>query len=87
VLPANSLLETFCLGYKWNALLPHWIEWRSIGEEFDAAVDAMRIEGDIEPMFTFVAGTLGEPWDQRPKGMTQVRVLSRPPQLLESEIP
>jgi hypothetical protein len=32
-------------------------------EEFVAAVDAMRIEGDIEPMFTFVTETLGEPWD------------------------
>ncbi|MCZ7636832.1 MAG: phage terminase large subunit family protein [Verrucomicrobia bacterium] len=49
--------------YTWNALLPHWIEWRSIVEEFLAAVDAMRIEGDIEPMFTFVTETLGEPWD------------------------
>jgi hypothetical protein len=23
----------------------------------------MRIEGDIEPIFTFVTETLGEPWD------------------------
>jgi hypothetical protein len=39
------------VSYTWNALLPHWIEWRSIVEEFLAAVDAMRVEGDIEPMF------------------------------------
>ncbi len=51
------------MSYTWNALLPHWIEWRSIVEEFLAAVDAMRNEGDIEPMFTFVTETLGEPWD------------------------
>jgi phage terminase large subunit GpA-like protein len=47
----------------WNALLPHWIEWRAVVEEFVAAVDAMRVEGDIEQMFTFVTETLGEPWD------------------------
>ena len=51
------------ISYTWNALLPHWVEWRSIVQEFLAAIDAMRIEGDTEPMFTFVTETLGEPWD------------------------
>jgi hypothetical protein len=49
--------------YTWNALLPHWIEWRAIVEEFLGAVDAMRMGGDIEPMLTFVTKTLREPWD------------------------
>lgn len=43
--------------------LPHWMKWRSIVEEFVSVLDAMRIGGDIEPMFTVVTGTFGEPWD------------------------
>ncbi len=62
-IPQNLNAPRSRVSYTWNALLPHWIEWRSIVEEFLAAVDAMRIEGDMEPMFTFVTETLGEPWD------------------------
>lgn len=51
------------ISYTWNALLPHWVTWRSVVEEFLEAVDAMRVGGDIEPMYTFVTETLGEPWD------------------------
>lgn len=40
-----------------------WVEWRSIVEEFLAAMDAMRVCADVEPMFTFVTETLGEPRD------------------------
>ncbi len=61
--PQNPNAPRSRVSYTWNALLPHWIEWRSIVEEFLAAVDAMRVGGDIEPMFTFVTETLGEPWD------------------------
>lgn len=50
--------------YHWNALLPHWVPWRSIVEEFLLAQDALR-GGDIEPMRTFVNETLGEPWEDR----------------------
>jgi hypothetical protein len=45
--PQNPNAPKSKVSYTWNALLPHWIEWRSIVEEFVAAVDAMRIEGDI----------------------------------------
>jgi hypothetical protein len=34
-----------------------------IVEEFLAPIDAMRVDGDIESMFTFVTETLGEPWE------------------------
>ncbi|HNQ90700.1 MAG TPA: phage terminase large subunit family protein [Verrucomicrobiota bacterium] len=61
--PQNPNAPRSRVSYTWNALLPHWIEWRSIIEECLAAVDAMRVGGDIEPMFTFVTETLGEPWD------------------------
>ncbi len=51
------------VSYTWNALLPHWVEWWSIVEEFLSAMGAMRSGGDIEPMMTFVTETLGEPWE------------------------
>ncbi len=51
------------VSYTWNALLPHWVEWSTIVEEFLSAIDAMRFSGDIEPMKTFVTETLGEPWE------------------------
>jgi hypothetical protein len=61
--PQNPNAPRSRISYTWNAILPHWIESRSIVEEFLAAVDTMRVAGDIEPMFTFVTETLGEPWD------------------------
>jgi phage terminase large subunit GpA-like protein len=42
-------------------LLPFWVSWRSIVEEFIAARAAIR-NGNKEPMQTFVTETLGEPW-------------------------
>ena len=51
------------VSYTWNALLPHWVEWRLVVEEFITALSSMRTTGDIEPMITFVTETLGEPWE------------------------
>ena len=66
------------VSYTWNALLPHWVEWRSIVQEFLAAMDAMRIDADIEPMFTFVTETLGEPWETERWGVANdERILER----------
>jgi len=50
--------------YTWNALLPHWVTWRSVVEEFINAQTAIKA-GDIEPMKTFINETLGEPWEDR----------------------
>lgn len=46
----------------WTALMAPWVSWRGVVVEFLSAVEAMK-GGDIEPMFTFVTETLGEPWD------------------------
>jgi phage terminase large subunit GpA-like protein len=50
------------VSFTWNALLPWWVKWRSIVEEFIAARAAIRA-GDINPMKTFVNETLGESWE------------------------
>lgn len=49
------------VSYHWNALLPWWVNWRDIVEEFLGARIALRF-GDQEPMKTFVRETLGESW-------------------------
>ena len=49
------------VSFQWNAMLPPWVRWRSLVEEFIGARDAIR-KGDTKPMKTFVNETLGEPW-------------------------
>ena len=49
------------VSFHWNALLPPWVQWRSVAEEYLAARGAAR-NGDIHPMKTFVNETLGQPW-------------------------
>lgn len=49
------------VSFQWNAMLPPWVRWRSLVEEFINARDAIR-KGDVKPMKTFVNETLGEPW-------------------------
>lgn len=52
------------VSFTWNALLPWWVRWRSIVEEFLHARAAARA-GDLQPLKTFVNETLGEPWDDQ----------------------
>lgn len=49
------------VSFTWNALLPWWVKWRSVVEEFLHARAAARL-GNKEPMKTFVNETLGESW-------------------------
>jgi hypothetical protein len=50
------------VSFTWNALLPWWVSWRSIAEEFlNARISARH--GDINPMKTFINETLGESWE------------------------
>jgi len=50
--------------FHWNAMLPFWVSWRSLVEEFLDAKAAIKT-GDIEPMRTFINESLGEPWQDR----------------------
>lgn len=49
------------VSFHWNALVPPWVSWRSVVEEFLTARRAAR-NGDTSPLKTFVNETLGEPW-------------------------
>lgn len=60
-IPMNPNAPRDRVSFTWNALLPHWVPWRDIAEEFIRARRAART-GDRQPMKTFVTETLGEPW-------------------------
>lgn len=60
----NPTAPKHTVSLNWNALLPPWVTWRSIVEEFINARMAARA-GDLSPLKTFVNETLGEPWDDQ----------------------
>jgi phage terminase large subunit GpA-like protein len=62
--PHNRLAPKHYRSYCWNALIPTWVRWRDLVEEFINANKALSW-GDPEPLKTFVNETLGEPWEDR----------------------
>jgi phage terminase large subunit GpA-like protein len=52
--------------YTWNAIIPTWVKWRDLVEEFINANKALSW-GDHEPLKTFINESLGQPWDDRLK--------------------
>ena len=52
------------VSFHWNALLPPWVQWRGIVEEFINARSAAK-GGDIDPLRTFYCETLGLPWKDK----------------------
>lgn len=50
--------------FTWNAILPPWVRWRDLAEEFLRAKEAVKV-GAIEPLKTFINESLGEPWEER----------------------
>lgn len=50
--------------YHWNALLPPWVKWRDLVEEFLIAKDATK-HGDVSPLKDFINESLGEPWEDK----------------------
>jgi len=49
--------------YYWNALLPPWVKWRDLVEEFLSATTAMK-NGDPQPLKDFINESAGEPWKE-----------------------
>jgi hypothetical protein len=52
------------VSYTWSALLPPWVKWRKVVEEFILAQNALEF-GNHEPLKMFITETLGEPWEDR----------------------
>lgn len=57
------------VSFTWNAMLPPWVKWRDVVEEFIVSWKALKL-GDHEPYKAFVNETLGEPWEDRLKEYT-----------------
>jgi phage terminase large subunit GpA-like protein len=50
--------------YHWNAILPPWVKWRDLVEEFLLAKQST-YNGDTSPLKDFINESLGEPWEDR----------------------
>lgn len=57
------------VSFTWSAMLPPWVPWASVVDEFVRAKDALDHSGNIEPLKAFICETLGQPWDERMRGM------------------
>ena len=49
------------VSFRWSALLPPWVRWSDLVQEFLASRAAMKL-GSIEPFKTFRCESLGLPW-------------------------
>lgn len=52
------------VSYHWNALLPPWVRWADLVDEWHRANESKKM-GNIEPLKIFICETLGEPWEER----------------------
>ncbi len=62
--PHNRLAPHHHRSYHWNALIPTWVRWRDLVEEWINANKALSW-GDPKPLQTFINETLGQPWEDR----------------------
>ncbi len=60
----NPKAPPHLVSYTWSALLPPWVKWRRIVEEFVMAQNALEF-GNHEPLKAFITETLGQPWEDR----------------------
>jgi phage terminase large subunit GpA-like protein len=65
----NPLAPRSKVSFTWSKLLPPWVRWRTIVEEFIIAWTALKL-GDHVPYQAFINETLGEPWDDQLKEYT-----------------
>ena len=50
--------------FHWNALLPPWVKWKDLVEEFVVGTSAIK-NGDPSPLKDFINESLGEPWQEK----------------------
>jgi phage terminase large subunit GpA-like protein len=60
----NENAPTNRKSFHWNALLPTWVRWRDLVEEFLIAKQST-LNGDVSPLKDFINESLGEPWEDR----------------------
>jgi len=60
----NPKAPAHLVSYTWNALLPPWVKWHRLVEEFLQAQAALDF-GNWEPLKAFITESLGLPWEDR----------------------
>jgi len=60
----NPKAPPHLVSYTWSAMLPPWVKWRTIVEEFLKAQNALEF-GNHEPFKAFWTETLGRPWQDK----------------------
>lgn len=60
----NPKAPPHLVSYTWSALLPTWVKWRSLVEEFIKAQHALEF-GNHEPLKAFITESLGQPWEDK----------------------
>jgi phage terminase large subunit GpA-like protein len=60
----NPKAPPHLVSYTWSAMLPTWVKWRSLVEEFIKAQHALEF-GNHEPLKAFITESLGQPWEDR----------------------
>ena len=74
--PHNSLAPANRVSFTWSALLPPWVRWRDLVEEFLESKRAVNWR-DFEKLKSFVNESLGQPWEDRMKDVTDWRWLEK----------
>jgi len=62
------------VSFHWNAFLPPWVRWRDNVVEFITSYSVLK-NGDHESYKSFINETLGEPWEDRLKEVTDFGAL------------
>jgi phage terminase large subunit GpA-like protein len=60
----NPLAPPHLVSYTWSKLLPPWVKWRSLVEQFLKAQNALEF-GNFEPLKAFITESLGLPWNDK----------------------
>ena len=57
----NLSAPTQKVSFRWSAMLPPWVRWTDLVQEFLTAKAALKV-GSVEPLKTFRCESLGLPW-------------------------
>lgn len=63
------------VSFTWNAMLPPWVPWRDLVEEFINSSKAQEW-GDHEPLKAFITESLGQPWKDELRYKKEKNMLS-----------
>lgn len=60
--PQNTKATAGIVSYHWNALLPSWVRWADLVDEWKRSRELIKL-GNVDALKVFICETLGEPWE------------------------